>query len=134
MSGIRIGANVRICSSVYIIGSGHIAIGDNTFIGPHTFIHVSSSILIGKNCDISSKVTILNGSHEIDFYGDHVAGKGKSEDVFIGDGSWICTNATILGSSRIGNNCLVAASSTTKGNYPDYTVIKGCIAEAFPIT
>lgn len=131
-SGINIGTNVRVCSSVHIIGCGNLTIGDNTFIGPHSFIHVSSSIIIGKNCDISSNVTILNGGHEIDFDGDHIAGKGKSEDVRIGEGTWICTNTTILGSSNIGKKCLVAASSTTKGAYHDKTVIKGCIAKSFP--
>lgn len=134
LSGVGIGKNVRICSSAHIIGCGLLTIGDNTFIGPHTFIHVSSSVQIGKNCDISSNVTILNGSHEIDLEGDHLAGKGKSEDVYVGDGSWICVNATLLGSSRIGNKCLVAASSTTKGLYPDLALIKGCIAKPFPLT
>ena len=133
LSGVKIGKNVRICSSAHIIGNGILSIGDNTFIGPHTFIHVSSLIYIEKNCDISSNVIILNGSHEIDLEGEHIAGKGKSEDVYIGEGTWICTNATLLGSSRIGAKCLVAASSTTKGQYPDNTIIKGCIAKPFPI-
>lgn len=128
--GINIGVNVRVCSSAHIIGSGRLSIGDNTFIGPRTFIHVSSSIIIGNNCDISSNVTILNGSHEIDLIGDHVAGKGKSEDVLIGDGTWICTNSTILGGSNIGKKCIVAASSTTKGVYPDNSILKGCLAKS----
>lgn len=133
LSGVEIGKNVRICSSAHIIGSGILFIGDNTFIGPHTFIHVSSLIYIGKNCDISSNVTILNGSHEIDFEGEHIAGKGKSDDVHIGEGTWVCTNATLLGTSNIGNKCIVAASSTTKGQYSDQTLVKGCIAKSFPI-
>ena len=134
LSGINVGTNVRICSSVHIIGSGQLSIGNDTFIGPQTFIHVSSNIIIGSHCDISSNVRILNGSHEIDLIGNHIAGKGKSEDVYIGNGSWVCTNATILGSSNIGNKCLVAASSTTKGKYPENTIIKGCIAKSFPFT
>lgn len=133
-SRINIGANVRVCSSAQIIGNGQLTIGDNTFIGPRTFIHVSSSIIIGNNCDISSNVTILNGSHEIDLDGDHVAGKGKSEDVLISDGSWICTNSTILGGSNIGRKCIVAASSTTKGHYPDNSILKGCLAKSSPIS
>lgn len=134
LSGVEIGNNVRICSSVQIIGGGHLTIGDDTFIGPRTFIHVTSSVAIGKCCDVSSNVIILNGTHEIDFCGDHIAGKGKSEDVIIGDGSWICTNSTILGSTCIGKKCIIAASSTTKGSYPDNSIIKGCIAKAFPIS
>lgn len=133
-AGAEIGTNVRICSSAKIIGSGRLSIGNNTFVGPLTFIHVSSSVIIGKNCDVSSNVTILNGSHEVDLEGDHIAGKGKSEDVLIGDGSWICTNATILGGTKIGEKCLVAASSTTKGAYPSYSIIKGCIAKPTPLT
>lgn len=129
IAGAKIGKNVRICSSVHIIGNGLLSIGDDSFIGPHTFIHVSSSIIIGKNCDISSKVTILNGTHEIDVSGAHVAGKGKSLDVQIDDGSWICTNSVILGGTHIGKMSILAASSTAKGVYPDNSLLKGCIAK-----
>lgn len=131
LCGVVVGKNVRVCSSVKVIGNGILEIGDNTFIGPQTFIHVTSSVKIGKNCDISSKVTILNGSHEIDNNSDHIAGRGISEDVIIGDGCWVCTNAVILGSSMIGNRCLVAAGAITKGKYENYKILKGTIAKQY---
>lgn len=133
ISGVYVGKNARICSSAHIIGNGILTIGDNTFIGPRTFIHATSTVKIGNNCDISSNVIILNGSHEVDLSSKHIAGKGISEDVIIGDGSWICTNATLLGSTHIGEKCIVAASSTTKGNYPNLSLVKGCIAQASPL-
>lgn len=37
----------------------------------------------------------------------------------------IFANAVILGGTSIGNNCVVAANSVLRGNYPDNSVIAG---------
>ncbi|MCF0199091.1 MAG: acyltransferase [Bacteroidaceae bacterium] len=133
LCGAKIGKNVRICSIVTIIGVGTLEIGDNTWIGPQNFISVSSTVKIGANVDIAPRCTILNGSHKIGVDGVRVAGKGVSEDILIGDGCWICTNSTILGTSDIGHHSLVAACSCTKGFYPSGSLIKGIIAKASPL-
>lgn len=131
--GAKIGKNVRINSSVMIIGIGELEIGDNTWIGPRNFISVASSVKIGANVDIAPCCNVLNGSHKVALEGVRVAGEGICEDVVIGEGSWICTGSTILGSSNIGHHSLVAACSCTKGWYPPQSLIKGIIAKATPL-
>ena len=49
--------------------------------------------------------------------------------IFIGNGTWIGINATILGGTEIGKNSVVAAGAIVKGKFPDYCVIGGIPAK-----
>lgn len=133
-AGINIGKNVKICSSIQIIGNGKLSIGNNTWIGPNCFISTSSLITIGNNCDIAPCCKFITGSHEINLGGERIAGKGYNQNITIGDGTWICTNSTILGGSYIGKYSLVAAGAITKGIYADKQLLKGILAKESPLT
>lgn len=126
--GAVIGKNVSICSSVRIIGNGKLRIGDNTWIGSECMLNVSSSIVIGRSCDIAPRVTMVTGSHIINYEGDSIAGEGISMDIEIEDGCWICACSTILGSSKIGRKSIVSAGSITKNQYGDNELLVGAIA------
>lgn len=130
LAGVRIGKNVRICSSVKIIGSGELSIGDNTWIGPQVLISASSEIVIGKNVDIAPRVTLVDGSHLIDHYGAHLAGKGTCEPIYIGDGSWICACSLLLGGTKLEAKTLVAAGAVVRGgSYEGNSMIGGVPAK-----
>lgn len=113
LSGARIGKNVRIYTSARIFGAGFLEIGDDVHIGPETMIYTScdAKVVIGNCVDIASRVTILTGSHEVDPDGAHIAGKGTSKDVVIGDGCWIGANATVFGGVTFHEKTIVAAGS-----------------------
>lgn len=109
--GAKIGKNVRIVSSAKILTIGTLEIGDNTWIGHDVLILGGNArIYIGKNCDIAPKVSIITGTHEINSNCEiKVAGKGYSKNIFISDGCWICSSATILGGAILGEKTLIAA-------------------------
>lgn len=111
--GAKIGDNVRICSSAYIAGAGDLDIGDNVWIGEQCFIspNARSRVEIGANCDIGPCVMILNGSHEIDVCGDHIAGRGVSESVVVSEGSWLGARSVILPGVNLPAKTIVAAGS-----------------------
>ena len=54
-----------------------------------------------------------------------MAGEGYSLPISIGDGSWICTGATILGGTTIGERSIVAAGAVVKGVFPAGVLIGG---------
>lgn len=110
-AGVNIGDNVRICSSAKIIGAGQLEIGDNTWIGPEAFISASSSVRIGANCDIAPRVFIGDGTHKLTPEQNRVAGIEICQPISVGDGCWICANATILAGVEIGGKCIVAAGA-----------------------
>lgn len=125
-----ISSKARIFSSVKILGEVDVVIGEDTFIGADTFIGGGNcKISIGKNCDISSNVQIIGGTHEIDVLGDRIAGKGYSEDIIIGDGVWVCAGAKILGGVTIGEKAIIAAGSVVNKDVESYTIVGGVPAK-----
>ena len=88
-------------------------IGDDVWIGSGDMIHstLNASVKIGKHCDLAPEVMILTGSHEIDVEGEHIAGKGISANVEIGDGCWLGARSTVLPGVSIAKKNILAAGS-----------------------
>lgn len=123
--GVSVGPNVRICSSCRVRGIGNIVIGANTWVGHDSRFISTSLINIGKNVDIAPNVLMTTGTHEIDLVGERVAGKGRSEEISIGDGTWVAAGVIILPGSIIGERSIVAAGAVVKGIFPPRVIIGG---------
>ena len=82
-----------------------------------------AGIHIGRNCLISSGVTVL--SH------DHCKRSGKGitgpllMDTYIGNRCFIATRSLILGGVRIGDECIVGAGSVVTKDVPDNAIVAG---------
>ncbi|MFL9831937.1 acyltransferase [Flavobacterium sp. ST-87] len=129
LMGHKLGDGVVIYSSVEMLGITKIKIGNNSFVGHKTlFMGGDSSIAIGSNCDISSNVSLICGSHEI---GDsnRRAGKGISKDITIGNGVWIGYGSLILGGVTIGDGAIIAAGSLVNKSVPKDTIYGGVPAK-----
>ncbi|HEY0272324.1 MAG TPA: acyltransferase [Chitinophaga sp.] len=130
MAGFKVAADCRLFSSVRISRQVQLSIGSDTFIGHDTIILGGpSKVSIGRNCDISSRVNIITGTHEINVTGNRMAGKGFSEDITIGNGVWIGVGATILAGVEIGDMALIGAGSVVNRNIPPYTIVGGVPAK-----
>ncbi len=125
--GFSVEKNARIVSSVQIFGPSSITIGEDTFIGHESLITGSynSSVTIGNFVDISNRVIMSTGTHEIDMNGKHTAGAGKSKDIKIEDGVWIGMGAIILAGVVIGKKSIVAAGSVVINDVPPYSIVAG---------
>ncbi len=124
--GFNIDKSARIYSSVQIFGNIKVEIGENTFIGHETIITGGlANIKIGSNCDISDRVSIVCGSHEIDVEGLRSAGKGIGKDITIGNGVWIGYGALILPGVNIGDKAIVAAGSVVNKNVDSESIVGG---------
>lgn len=128
-AGISVGNNVRFCSSAFITGTGNIKIGDNTWVGHHVVIISTSEVNIGKDVDIAPNVFIGTGSHQIDVEGNHIAGKGTSLPIRVGDGSWLGVGSILLPGTVLGEKSIVAAGAVVKGNFESYSMIGGIPAK-----
>jgi maltose O-acetyltransferase len=129
LRGFKIGENVRVVSSSRIKVVKKLVIGDNTFLGHETLISGGDAwIKIGKNVDIAPRCSILTGTHDIGDF-THRAGKGRSDDIVIGDGTWVGAGSIILGNIRIGNGCIIAAGSLVRENIEDNSLVAGVPAK-----
>lgn len=126
LAGATVGDNARIVSSAKFFIAGSLKIGDNTFIGHQVLIvGGEANVVIGENCDIAPNVLLASGTHKIEVNSNRIAGKGYSLPIIIGDGSWICAGAIILGGTTIGKYSIVAAGAVAKGDFPPYSLIAG---------
>ena len=123
LAGVYIGRNVRICSSVTISGSGYLSIHDNTWVGPQVMICASNSVSIGSDCDIAPRVYIGDGTHEITPNRERIADIESTKAILIGNGCWICANATILAGARIANKCVVGAGAVVTRNFNEEQIL-----------
>jgi len=129
LMGHVLGQDVVLYSSVEMLGIIKVMIGNNSFIGHKTlFMGGKSLIKIGKNCDISSNVSLICGSHEIGNI-NRRAGKGISSDIIIGDGVWIGYGSIIMGGITIGNSSIIAAGSLVNKDVPANTIYGGIPAK-----
>ena len=125
-AGHRLGKSVVFASSAKILGDFSAHIGDKTFIGHETLIiGGNTDIFIGKNCDISSKVSLVMGSHMIGSVNDRSAGEGFSKSIIIEDGVWIGFGATVLPGVVIGQHAVIGAGSIVNRNIPPFTIAAG---------
>ena len=108
-TGVDVGKNVRVMR-IRVEGV-KLSIGENTFIGDETIITGGkSNVTIGKNCEISSRVSIVTGTHKIGNI-EHAAADGYSEDIIIEDGVWVGYGVTILHGVTIGKGSIIGAGS-----------------------
>ncbi|MEJ7784690.1 MAG: acyltransferase [Solirubrobacteraceae bacterium] len=87
----------------------------------------SGTITIGANALLAHGVSILTGTHDYRVLGvdRRHAIPCDGRDVFIGEGAWIASNATVLGPCRIGEHAVVAAGSVVIADVPAYSVVAG---------
>lgn len=124
--GFDLDPTVRIYSSASIRGNISVHIGAGTFIGHETLITGGqATIRIGTNCDISDRVGILCGTHEIDPTGLRSAGRELGRDIVIGDGVWIGFGALVLPGVTIGDKAVIAAGAVVHKDVPARTVVGG---------
>jgi acetyltransferase-like isoleucine patch superfamily enzyme len=102
-------------------GAGRIAIGDGTFLNRQARIFAREEVVLQRNCMVSWQTVITDS-----------AGSGRgdtSAPVLLEDGVWVGSRAIILGGSRLGRGCVVAAGSVVRGDFPAGAVIAGKPAE-----
>ncbi len=102
-------------------GLGRITIGDGSFLNQYARIFAGKQVVLRRNCMVSWQTIIT------DFVGlEH----GEMFDsVLLEDEVWIGSRVLILGGTRLGRGCIVAAGSIVQGDFPSGAVIAGKPAE-----
>lgn len=119
--GKRVRAHRR--SKLSVFGNGTLKIGSNTALGNGVGIICMEKIVLGEGIQIGPDTKIYDHDHDFRVPGGVKAEKFLTSPVEIGDNTWIGCNVVILRGTTIGKNCIVAAGSVLKGNYPDKSVI-----------
>lgn len=104
----------RFCEAFFAMGiSPGASIGEGLYIGHIGGVIISQQAVIGKNCDISHRVTI----------GASAMGREGSPE--LGDNVYVGTGATLVGKIRIGNGARIAANTLVLDDVPEGATVMG---------
>jgi len=106
----------------------NLTIGEGSIIGDNALLDARNKIIIGKNVNFSSRVSIYTEHHD---HRDPYF-RGNSDGSFrvqIDDRAWIGPNVTILHSVHIGEGAIVAAGSVVTKDIPTFAIVAGIPAK-----
>lgn len=118
--GAQIGRKVLFRSGVKVHDPRKLIIGSYCWIGQDVHFYNHEFITLGNDVCISQQAKICSSSHDIKTA--HL--QFKHAPIRIGNGAWICLDATIMAGSEIGANSVVSASEIFWGKLPDSHIYK----------
>lgn len=125
LAGISCGDNTKVVGPIYVGNVSNVSFGDEVWVGTKFTVHGNGSVIIDDFVDIAPEVAILTGGHEISLDDNRRAGTGVIYKVHIGRGCWIGARSTILGNTKIGDGCVIAASSLVNNSVDTNTLCAG---------
>lgn len=105
-------------------GEGRIAVGDGTFINRRSRVLAGCAVQVGRDCMISWDCAITDWSG--------FASPAAFAPVILEDNVWVGCRVTILGGTRLGRGCIVAAGSVVQGEFAPGSVVAGPSAKGVP--
>jgi acetyltransferase-like isoleucine patch superfamily enzyme len=105
-------------------GVGKVTIGNNTRIGIGSVL--IGPVNIGDDVRLAQNVVVSGLNHNYADIKQPISTQGvNTEQIYIGDETWIGANCVILPGVFIGKHCVVAAGSIVTKNIPSYSVVAG---------
>lgn len=105
-------------------GVGEVQIGNNTRIGIGSVL--IGPVSIGDHVRLAQNIVVSGLNHNYQNISIPISEQGvTTEQVYIGDETWIGANAVILQGVFIGKHCVVAAGSVVTRNLPSFSMAGG---------
>lgn len=110
-----------------------VKIGNNTLINRNCQFHIggkypSAKCIIEDNVYVGMNTTFVCVSHEIGTKNQR-AGKNIFSDIYVGRGTWIGVNVTVLPGVTIGQGCVIAAGAVATSDCDDNYLYAGVSAK-----
>lgn len=101
-------------------------IGNNVFIGHFNYIDgYNASLTICDNVEITNYTSILTHSTHNSIRFSLTENIKSVGPVYIGEYSYVGPHSVIMPNTKIGKGCVVSAYSYVKGEFPDYSILRG---------
>ena len=120
----------NICDNVTLTLPENIEIGSKLSIHENSTIAAHGGISIGSNVSIGSNCIISSSNHNFQNPSIPIKNQGISlQKVSIGNNVWIGARVTILAGVKIGDNCIIGASSVVTRNIDNNSIAVGSPAK-----
>ena len=110
-------------SKIQVRKNARIDIGNNVFLNNNCRVVARQCIEIGNDVEFGPGVLVYDHDHDFRAEGGISARKYKSSPVIIVNNVLIGANTVILRGTKIGDNCVIAAGSVVKGEYPSNVIV-----------
>lgn len=124
--GVTIGKNVVFHFRTEIRNPYRLEIGDGCIIGDNAILDARSGLVLGKNVNLSSNVSIYSLQHD---YRDPMFGCKEWGGVKIEDRVWLGCNVIVLPGVTIGEGAVCCAGSIVTKDVEPYSVVAGIPAK-----
>lgn len=122
----NVGDNVLISQNVYMFNLHNLTIGNNVSIHPLCYLECYGGVSIGNDVSIAHDVSIVSVNHGVEDHDIPIKYQPlKPGPITIGDNVWIGAKSMILANRKIGNGCVVGASSVVTKDVLDNTIVVG---------
>ena len=130
-TSFKLGCNSKIiCTgSIQNIGKG-VKIGNHVGIGEYAFIGGAGGVIINDDCIIGQYFSVHPENHIFKSVDLPLKQHGTTRaGITIGKNCWIGAKVTILDGGNLGDDCVVAAGSVVRGEFPKNCIIAGVPAK-----
>ena len=127
---LEVGSNVvfRRGCHIEIAGEGRVSIGAGTVFTSNALIQCSSSIEIGRRCQLGQSALIVDGNHRFRDTSRPTLEQGYDlRPIRIGDDVLVTTKCTVL--ADIGEHSVIGANSVVSRDIPPYSLAVGAPAK-----
>lgn len=123
----KAGENLLIQPGTVIVNPQNIEVGDNVSIGISSMIQAGGGLVVKSNAMFGPYVKIWTQNHLYEDPNKPINLQGyQFNPVEIGEDVWIGANAFIMPGAKIGDKCIISASSVVGGKiYPDRLILAG---------
>ncbi len=118
----RCGSNFQVAADVKIMGANRLTVGSDVYLASGVVILARDMITLESEVLIGINSVLVSGNHSY-YEGkrSYRFGPSKIKPIYIGHGSWVASNVTVTAGTTVGKGVLIGPSSSTYGNYDDYS-------------
>lgn len=107
----KCGVNFQVAHNVIINTLNGLECGDNVYVAPNSILLCGGGLKIGDNVLIAPNCLISTNNHTFSV-NSYRFGERKFEEVSVGSGSWVCSNAVVVAGSNVPERSIVCPNST----------------------
>lgn len=110
------GRNFQVSANVIIKGLENFLVGDDCYLAPGVVINAIRDIEFDGQVMIGFNSVLVSGNHS-KTNGSYRFGKSKTAPIYVGFGSWVAANCTVVAGASIGSGVVIGANSFIKGSF-----------------
>lgn len=122
-AGLVFNGKAVISKGCKIIVDSRLEIGDNFFCNSNCIINAGKEIVIGDNCTVGWRTTILDGDGHKIFYKEKY--QSTYEPIRIEDRVWLASDVTILKGCKISEGSVVATKACISKSFSEKNILIG---------